>query len=117
MLLPVLFVIADTFYLDWIKFRQRWLKTKSVTTASSSKNEGQSGGNGEVASRRAKINNKMPDGKVCVICGEYKRRSRKVSFFSIPKLDKNVQTKSDRELVERRIAAWMAAIGSNINKY
>jgi hypothetical protein len=53
---------------------------------------------------------------VCVICGEYKR-SRKVSFFSIPKLHKNLQTKSDIELVERRIAAWMAAIGSNINKY
>lgn len=57
----------------------------------------------------------MPN-QVCVICGEYKR-SRKVSFFSIPKQDTRLKNKSDRELVERRIAAWMAAIGSNINKY
>jgi hypothetical protein len=41
----------------------------------------------------------------------------KFLFFSIPKQDKKLQNKSDRELVERRIAAWMAAIGSNINKY
>ena len=59
----------------------------------------------------------MPDGKVCVICGKYQKMSRKVSFFSIPKQDKRLQNKSDRELVERRIAAWMAAIGSNFNKY
>jgi hypothetical protein len=60
----------------------------------------------------------MVENRVCVICGEYYRRLRKVSFFSIPKLDKNVQKcKSDRELVERRIAAWMAVIGSNINKH
>ncbi len=59
----------------------------------------------------------MPDDKVCVICGEYKRRSRKVSFFSIPKLDKNVHSKRDREIVRRRITASMAVIGSNIYKY
>jgi hypothetical protein len=59
----------------------------------------------------------MPNDKVCVICGEYKRRSRKVSFFSIPKLDKNVHSKRYREIVRRRITAWMAVIGSNIYKY
>jgi hypothetical protein len=60
----------------------------------------------------------MPENRVCVICGEYYRRLRKVYFFSIPKLDKNVQKcKRDREIVRRRITAWMAVIGSNIYKY
>jgi hypothetical protein len=61
----------------------------------------------------------MGSNRVCVICGKYQRRWTKgsLSFFSIPKLQKNLQSKSDIELVGRRIAAWMAAIGSNINKY
>jgi hypothetical protein len=46
-----------------------------------------------------------------------KEGREKILFFSIPKLDKNVYSKRDREIVRRRITASMAVIGSNIYKY